>query len=162
MKLSIWWPTYGNSIRMGGATSFPYLRVSKVCLMQPRKLVAPRPEGAGLVVNLFLPVPTKPWELWNSCSRTPKYSRPRKVNRVLLTVYWGKAHRVGQRTLRFPKSATAPAPPYGDQFCSKPYYTWCLYPTLCDHPSTLIRARAESYAPDGQSPQSSPSRSNNK
>ena len=31
MKLSIWWPTYGNSIRMGGATSgmgsatsFPY------------------------------------------------------------------------------------------------------------------------------------------
>ena len=24
MKLSIWWPTYGNFIRMGGATSFPY------------------------------------------------------------------------------------------------------------------------------------------
>ena len=24
MKLSIWWPRYGNSIRMGGATSFPY------------------------------------------------------------------------------------------------------------------------------------------
>ena len=45
MKLSIWWPTYGNSIRMGratsrmgGATSFLYpalLRVSKLCLMRP-------------------------------------------------------------------------------------------------------------------------------
>ena len=46
MKLSVWWPTYGNSIRMGGATSrmggatslsptLPYLRVSKVCLMRP-------------------------------------------------------------------------------------------------------------------------------
>ena len=24
MKLSIWWPTYGNTIIMGGATCFPY------------------------------------------------------------------------------------------------------------------------------------------
>ena len=45
MKLSIWWPTYGNSIRMGGATcrmggarspTLPYLRISKVCFNASR------------------------------------------------------------------------------------------------------------------------------
>ena len=45
MKLSIWWPTYGNFIRWAGppvewvalpvSPTLPYLPVSKLCFMQP-------------------------------------------------------------------------------------------------------------------------------
>ena len=60
MKLSIWWPTYGNSIRMSWASSrmgmsysrtLPYLRVSKVCLMPPGCPICSR---AVLTVPHFL------------------------------------------------------------------------------------------------------------
>ena len=47
---------------------------------------------------------------------SPEYSRPRMANRALLTAHSEKAHRTGQRTLRFPKLVTTPAPPHVARF----------------------------------------------
>ena len=68
-------------------------------------------------------------QLWLSCTEptrlcecklvtecSPEYSRPRMTNRALLTAHWEKAHRTGQRTLRFPKLVTTPAPPHWARF----------------------------------------------
>ena len=71
-------------------------------------------ENVELVQSCTEPTRLCECKLVTECS--PEYSQPRTANRALLTAHWEKAHRTGQRTLRFPKLAIIPAPPHGDRF----------------------------------------------
>ena len=104
----------------------------------------------------YTPVSTKLWKMWNSCSVEPKCSQPRTANRALLTVKWGKAHRIGQRTLRFPKSTKAPALPHWDQFSPQALLHVALLPNPAGLSVHSDQGPSRSYAPEGQSTQKVP------
>ena len=90
------------------------------------------------------------YENVNSWQSSPEYSRRERLTGCYSQLTQKKLTEQDRGHKGSPSQLQPQLLPTGTDFI-KPSYMLCLYSTLCGYPSTLIRVRAGSYAPCGQS-----------